>query len=110
MDHTFASIERLKERILREFPAIDSRKLDGYLYVDGLHDLIDGRFIRWIDVSNPTKLFNGGFIARVDIEPDRIRVTCINHYKRLFQFFFDESIVFRKLSLQEKIIFQANGF
>jgi len=109
MDQTMTELRATKQRVLNKFPNIDASKLVTYRYVDDLSDLLEGRYIRWIHVSNPEKLYTGGFVARVDIDESGIHILCTNRGK-MFQLIFDECIVFQKITSQEFIIFKANEF
>ena len=103
---TYKSINAIKRKILSKLP-IDASKLEEYRYVDELHELKTGGYIRWVNVNEPSKLMNGGFVVRVDIEEDGTRIICKNG-KRFFQFWMDECIIFQKISDQEHIVLIAN--
>ena len=77
-------------------------KLKEYRYVDDLTDIKDGRYIRWINLTDPTKIYltTGGIIIDIKICEGGIR-------NRKFQIKIDECLIFQKLSDQEKIILSA---
>lgn len=105
---TYAKIISLKNKILSK-TSVDKSRLKGYRYVDELHELKIGGYVRWINVEHLDKLMAGGFVVRIDIEDDGTRILCKNR-GRLFQFWMDECIVFQKITPQEHIIFIANEY
>jgi hypothetical protein len=108
MDLTYPKIRAIKKKVLQKL-RIDPEKVKEYRYVDELHELKLGGYVRWVNASNTTKLMNGGFVVRVDIEDEGILVICKNR-NHLFQFWFDECFVFQKISTQERILFLANEY
>jgi hypothetical protein len=100
----FISMNELKNKIVAKLK-INAAILKDYKYVDELHQLTTGAYIRWVNLST-MKLTNGGFVVRVDIEEDGIMVVCKNR-NRFFQCWMDECVLFQKLSLQEKIVLEA---
>ena len=108
MDLTYSQIIARKKKILQKLK-IDGKKLKEYRYVDELNELKTGGFVRWVNANDLTKLTNGGFVVRVDIEEEGINILCKNYY-RFFQFWFDECFVFQKISEQEHILFLANEY
>jgi hypothetical protein len=105
---TYRKINGLKHKILSK-TTVDPKKLKEYRYVDELHELKIGGYVRWINVENLGKLMNGGFVVQIDIEDEGTRILCKNR-GRLFQFWMDECIVFQKISEQEHIILLANEY
>ena len=83
-------------------------RLKEYQYVDEVPELIEGRYIRWINITNPDniKLTNGGILCEIKIQ-DYITLVLKNNMNRLFQINLDENLVFQKLTDQEKIILYA---
>jgi hypothetical protein len=94
----------LKHKLIAKLK-IDETKLQDYNYVDELHHLTTGAYVRWVNL-NTMKLTNGGFVVRVDIEEEGTRIMCKKN-NRFFQFWMDECVVFQKLSVQELIIREA---
>ena len=107
MDLTYRQIIARRKTVLQKLN-IDSKRLKDYRYVDELHELKTGGFVRWVNATDLTKLMNGGFVVRVDLE-EGINVLCKNNF-RFFQFLFDECFVFQKISEQEHILFLANDY
>ena len=90
---------------LKEF----HKKLQHYRYVDDLTDIQYGRYIRWINLTNPTKivLTRGGIIIDIKILQTGIHLVCKNNMNTIFQIKIDENMIFQKLSEQEKTIISA---
>ncbi len=108
MDLTYSKINTLKKKILSK-TEVDPKKLKSYRYVDELHELKMGGYVRWINVNDLATLTNGGFVVQIDIEDEGTRILCKNR-GRLFQFWMDECIVFQKITAQEHVIFIANEY
>jgi len=104
---TYPTINRIKKTVVEKLN-IDSKKLKDYRYVDELHELKTGGYVRWVNVEDTSKLMAGGFVVRVDIEEEGTRIVCKNRGS-FFQFWMDECIVFQKISDQEHIILLANA-
>lgn len=86
------------------------KKLEDYRFVDELPDFVEGRYIRWIKLTDPEnlKLTNGGILCEVKIE-DSVILVLKNNMNRFFQINLDENLVFQRLSDQEKIILYATS-
>ena len=85
------------------------KKLRGYRYVDEIHDLKHGSFIRWIPIIDPNSLplHYCGMICDIKITDNGVIITCKNFMHRHYTFKMDETLIFQKLTTQEKIIIQA---
>jgi hypothetical protein len=96
----------LPKRITKEL----LKKLEDYRFVDELPDFVEGRYIRWIKLTDPKnlKLTNGGILCEVKIE-DSVILVLKNNMNRFFQINLDENLVFQRLSDQEKIILYATS-
>ena len=83
------------------------KKLQNYRYCSDLKDLQYGYYLRWIRLTNPDKitLTNGGILCEVKFVNDNaIHLLCKNTRNMIFQFKFDECLVFQKLTQQENVI------
>ena len=82
------------------------KKLKEYRYCTDMSDLQYGFYIRWIPLKNPENIYitNGGILCDMKIVNDQIHIVCKNNRNRLIQFKFDETMIFQKLSPQEKVI------
>lgn len=85
------------------------KQLKEYRYIDNLDSLNFGAYVRWIDIRDPDDVYitNGGHICEMLPSQDDIVIKCKNAYHRFFQFEFNKSLVFQKLSQQEKILLSA---
>lgn len=94
---------QLDRDVLKKF----HKKLKDYRYVDGMHDIEYGYYIRWISLKNPEKelkLTNGGWVNDMLIEKTGIQILLRNNQNRFFKIKLDECVVFQKLSDEEKVI------
>jgi hypothetical protein len=84
-------------------------KLTNYRYIDELNDLNYGQYLRWINISNPDKLYltTGGLFVDLKLLDSGTHIVCKNRMHNIFQIKLDESIIFQKISDQEAIIIQA---
>lgn len=84
-------------------------KLKQYRFVDDLTDIQYGRYIRWINLKDPTKIYltQGGIIIDIKICQLGIQLVCKNFRNNKFQIKIDECLIFQKLTEQEQIIISA---
>jgi hypothetical protein len=84
-------------------------KLKEYRYVDDLTDIQYGRYIRWINLKDPLKIYltNGGIVIDIKIHQNGIQLVCKNFINKKFQIKIDECFIFQKLTDQEKTILCA---
>ena len=86
------------------------RQLREYRYVENMDEIKTGHFVRWIDISNPQEglwLTKGAFVSEVKVADDGVFVVMRNFARQHFAVKLDETLVFQKLSNQEKIILAA---
>jgi hypothetical protein len=81
-------------------------KLAEYRYCTDMSDLQFGYYIRWIPLKDPDNVYltNGGLLCDMKVVNNQIHIICKNNRNRMFQFKFDETIIFQKLAAQEKVI------
>ena len=84
-------------------------RLSGYRLVDRICDLRNGNLVRWIKKKNPHVLTNGGLLVNVKIENMGVKLLCKNNMNRFFSFFFDDCLIFQKLSMEEQVILMASS-
>jgi hypothetical protein len=86
-------------------------KLNGYKYVDEIADLRYGTYLRWINITDPNKIFltKGALFCNVKITDDGIFLVCKNYgpFSRHFQLNMDSNLIFQKLTDQENILLSA---
>ena len=82
------------------------KALRGYRFVEEVTDINYGSYVRWIKLSDPEniKLTNGGILIDVKITDTGLHLLCKNNMNRIMQVRLDETLVFQKLTDQEKII------
>ena len=113
-DLTYSKINNIKQNILKELDLTKThtnqllKKLQDYRYIDELPELIEGRYLRWINLDdvNNIKLTTGGILCEIKVD-DSIILVLKNNMNRFFQIIFDENLVFQRLSDQEKVILYA---
>lgn len=111
---TFNTINKNKQYIISDLYLNKREKdtllkqLKDYQYIDELPDLVEGRYIRWINIINPhdIKLTNGGILCEIKME-DYVTLVMKNKMNRFFQINLDENLIFQKLTDQEKVILYA---
>lgn len=96
---------QLSREVLKDY----HKKLKDYRFVDDLSNIQYGRYIRWINLTNPEnlKLTAGGIIIDIKILDDGIHLVCKNFRNTKFQIKIDECLIFQKISDQEKVILSA---
>jgi hypothetical protein len=112
MDLTTSKIKTTKNNILQKLQLNREElkklhtKLKYYKYVDELHDIQYGAYIRWIPLKNPEKIYltNGGLICDIKILDEGVHIICKNNMNRFFQIKLDENLIFQKLTDQERTI------
>ena len=113
-DLTYSKINNIKQNILKELDLTKTqtnqllKKLQDYRYIDELPELIEGRYLRWINLDdiNNIKLTTGGILCEIKVD-NSIILVLKNNMNRFFQIIFDENLVFQRLSDQEKVILYA---
>lgn len=79
-------------------------KLLQYKYVEEICDLKCGAYIKWILLTNPSKISSGGIVCDVKITDKGMVIACKNFIGRFFQIYADNIIIFQKMSDDELII------
>ena len=103
----YKQIRAMKKKVLSKLQ-IDAKALTHYRYVNELHELTTGGYIRWVNANDVSKLMNGGIVVRVDIEDHGTLITCKNWKNKFFSLYMDECILFQKITPDEHILFTAN--
>ena len=85
------------------------KTLKYYRFIDEIPELEYGRYIRWINLTNPEniKLTTGGIVCEMKVEDEGLIIVCKNFMNMYFQLNMNESLIFQKLTDQEKIILSA---
>jgi hypothetical protein len=111
---TFDTINKEKELIINELNLSKKntnellKKLKDYQFIDEYPQLIEGRYIRWINITNPDHIMlaTGGILCEIKIN-NSIVLIMKNKNNVFFQIKLDETLVFQRLTNQEKIILYA---
>lgn len=106
-DETFFAIKslQLEEQVTKQHCA----KLAGYRFVDEIHHLHRGKFVRWIRLDDPRSMTAGGITAEIKFIDSGIHVTCRLYNGRYVQYAFDECLTFQKLTPEESMILSLYG-
>lgn len=118
LDLTVEKVEQDKKIVLNELSLDEEdremllEKLKDYRYVDEIHDIKNGAYMRWINVSDPENISvsNGGFFCEVVFTDYETSLRMRNFKKRYFEIKLDDVILFQKLSSQEKVLLSALSY
>lgn len=85
------------------------KKLEKYKLVDTVNDIVDGRFIRWINLKHapPCKMTHGGFVVAVDSVGKGDKVVCRNRKRKISFYMKDHLRVFQKYTDSEWLVLLA---
>ena len=111
-------IEDIKNNVFNDIGIDDEtrddlkKKLQKYIYIDGMNDLIPGIYIRWIPLQNPDNihLTRGGNICDINICEKGTTVVVKNLRNNYMQICLDNCLIFRKLNNQEMILISAMNY
>lgn len=118
LNKTSEQIHIEKYNIINELSITESQtnellnKLNDYMYIDEIPDIKYGSFVRWINLENNDniKLTNGGVVCDVDICNNGVIIKCKNFRHQIFTFLLSKSLIFRKLSNQEKVLLSVSDY
>lgn len=87
-------------------------KLNGYRYVDEIHELRNGCYLKWIDTREPDnmQLVTGAFFCEIVFTDYGTCLRMKNFRNRYFEIRLDEVILFQKLTQQEKVLLAALSY
>lgn len=88
-----------------------NKSLKNYRYIDELHDLKYGSYVRWIllNTGQESKLTRGGIVCDIQVD-NKVRIICKNKYNNIFSFYMSDCVVFQKLSKQEQVLLSALNY
>jgi hypothetical protein len=78
-------------------------KLIGYRYVDELHLLHKGKYVRWIRHDEPEKIMRGGIIVDVQFSDFGANVLCRLTTGHFLRYRFDKCNTYQKLTEEEQL-------
>jgi len=84
-------------------------KLDGYVYIDEIHEVRSGTYIRWLNVGDDDDitLAKGGIFCDVRFSDYGAVLRCKTFRNRYYEVKMDNVILFRKLTPQERVLMCA---
>ena len=85
------------------------KRLIGYKYISELHEIENGKHIRWIK-HGTNKLTNGGIVVNTKFTDDGAQIVCLNNARRFNQVKMNSNEIFQKLSPEEQILLMANEY
>ena len=106
-----SKITKMKQLILQPFDNrnLFLKKLNDYKYIDNISDLHVGSFLRWINEDE--NLTRGGILIDIKITEKGLVLLIKTFTKRIFYIQFSpESLVFQKLSLEEKLLLDVMNY
>jgi len=101
-ENVFNSLKRLPidNSLLSDY----CKKLVGYRYVDELHILHKGKYVRWIRLEDPGKLAQGGIVVDVKFGDAGVNVMVRTPFGRFLQYRFDQCVTYQKMTEDEQLI------
>lgn len=75
--------------------------MEDYQLIEELHEIKEGKYIKWFKIEE--KKWRSGFVVKVDIEEDGARIL-VKKGEYLMTCVYDSSIIYQKLSLDERLI------
>ena len=84
-------------------------KLDGYVYIDEIHEVRSGTYIRWLNVEDNDNVIleKGGIFCDVRFSDYGTVLRCKTFRNRYYEVKMDNIILFRKLTPQERVLLCA---
>jgi hypothetical protein len=84
------------------------QKLLDYRFVEEIYQIHRGKHVRWIRLSNPSKLMVGGIVVDVRFVDDGVNILCRLPSGRFVQYRFDQCLTYQKLTEDELMILMLN--
>jgi hypothetical protein len=117
LNFTTKKIQEMTFRILKELhlPQKETvalcNKLKHYKYIDEIHDLKYGTFLRWIPIDDPNniELTRGAIFCEIKINENGVFCLCksFGFPTKYFQISIDTNLIFQKLTEQELVLLNA---
>ena len=95
----FDSLVKLK--VGKDFMPLILERLSGYRYVDELHLLQKGRYVRWIRHDEPDKLVKGGVVIDVQFGDFGANILCRLITGNFLKYRFDKCNTYQKLTEED---------
>jgi hypothetical protein len=107
-ENVFQSLTKLP--ITQKMIAEHCRKLVGYRYVDELHLLHKGKYVRWITHDDPNKIARGAVVVDIQFGDFGANVLCRLMTGQFLRYRFDKCNTYQKLTDEEQMILQLISF
>ena len=101
-NNIFDSLSRLN--INKKIIADYCEKLTGYRFVNELHLLHRGKYVRWIRHDNPEKLMKGAVVVDIQFGDFGANILCRLMTGDFLKYRFDKCNTYQKLSDEEQLI------
>ena len=107
-----------KVEIINELPLTEEDKIGiigklvGYRYIEEIHDIRSGTFLRWISTvdDDNINLTTGGIFCEVVFTDYYTSLRMKNFRNRYFELKLDDVILFQKLTTQEQVLMSALSY
>lgn len=113
-NYTSEKINKQNTEILKTIDISDEligeylTKLKYYIYLDEIHCLKEGSYLKWINItSDNLNLSKGGIFCKIKIVDSGIILICKGLTNRFFQLKFDDYLIFQKITKQEEVLLHA---
>lgn len=113
-NYTTEKLNKLNTEILKTIDIDDSlmdeyiKKLKYYIYLDEIHCLKEGSYLKWINItSEDLNLSKGGIFCKIKIVDSGIILICKGLTNRFFQLKFDDYLIFQRITKQEEVLLHA---
>jgi hypothetical protein len=113
-NYTTEKLNKLNTEILKTIDIDESlmdeyiKKLKYYIYLDEIHCLKEGSYLKWINItSEHLNLSKGGIFCKIKIVDSGIILICKGLTNRFFQLKFDDYLIFQRITKQEEVLLHA---
>jgi hypothetical protein len=105
-ENVFDSIKRLP--IDKSIIATHCEKLVGYRFVDELHLLHKGKYVRWIRHDEPDKIMKGGILVDIQFGDFGANILCRSVNGMFLRYRFDKCNTYQKMTEDEQLYLMMN--
>ena len=111
------TIMKAKVEIVNELPvSVDIKyelldKLKGYMFIDEIHEIRSGTFLRWIDATQEEiTLAKGAILCEIKFTDYGTTLRMKNFRHKYFELKMDDIVLFQKLTPQERVLLSALSY
>ena len=105
-ENVFDSIKRLP--INKQIIVTHCEKLIGYRFVDELHLLHKGKYVRWIRHDKPDNIMKGGIVVDIQFGDFGANILCRSINGRFLRYRFDKCNTYQKITEEEQLYLMMN--